>query len=211
MTDKRQRVGIGVALGLAVAALAAVLFVPGIGCGSKDVKNIHGQANKRAVSRHRYDSLTQYLDTQRKIAREKKAKQDAADNAAAAKAKTPRQLATYRTSVAMGTWQRFIWSPAKRASDASLSAGKRDLARKAAVSLNRRLELVVSSAEKARLGAVASAARDARHNIGEVTATLAGETFDLKILSKQNDLMNTLMAKARKAGLKAMPSVPSSL
>lgn len=211
MIDTRQRIGIGIAVGLAVAALAAVLFVPGIGCGNKDVKNIHGQANKRAVTRHKYDSLTQYLEQQRKIARAKKAKQDAADNAATKSAKSPRQLTTYRTSVAMGVWQRFIWSPSKRADNNTLTSGKRAIALKAVVSLNRRLELVIASAKDARLTSIANAASAARHDLGEVTATLSSMSFDPKIMASENALMNTLMTKARKSGLKVMPSVPGSL
>ena len=211
MTDKRQRIGIGVALALAVGALAAVLFVPGIGCGSQGVKNIHSQANKRAISRHKYDSLTQYLDAKRKQARAQKEKQAAADNAATRSSKTPRQLATYRTSVAMGVWQRFIWSPSKHTSNNTFTAGKRSIAQKAVVSLNRRLGLVASSAKSAHLTSVASAADAARHELGEVTATLSGKSFDPAVLARENDLMNALMAKARKYGLKVMPTVPSSL
>ena len=209
MTDQRQKLSIGVAVALAVAALAAVLFVPGIGCGGADVSNIHKQANKRSLSRHKFQSLSEYLETQRKISRKRKAK-EAADQATTV-AKSPRELATFRTSLAEGVWQRIIWSPARQATDNTLTPGKQTLAQEAAVYLNRRLELVGKAAEQARIQPVADAAAKARHNIGALTATLSGKQFDPKVLATQNKLMDDLLAAAKKAGLKVVPTVPQHL
>jgi gas vesicle protein len=206
MTEKRQRISLGIAVGLAVAALAAVLFVPGIGCGSKDVKNIHGQANLRAASRHKYDKLTQFLDGKRKQIRAQKAKTTAATTK-----KSPRELTAYRTGVAAGTWQRYIWTPAKHAANGTLTAGKLKIAQKAAVSLNHRLELLQASASQANLGQVATAAAAARTDIGAVQATLAAKSFDPKVLGKEDQLIKQLTATARKAGLKVMLQVPPHL
>jgi hypothetical protein len=209
VTDQRQKLGIAVAVALAVAALAAVLFVPGIGCGGADVSNIHKQANKRSLSRHKFDSLSQFLDAQRKINRRRKAKEAADQNPTVAK--SPRELTTFRTSLAEGVWQRIIWSPSQRAADRTLTPGKQQLAQEAAVYLNRRLELVTKAAGQARIKSVADAAENARHNIGALTATLSGKQFDPRILDTQNRLMDALLAAAKKAGLRVVPTVPQQL
>jgi len=206
VTDKRQRIGLGIAIGLAVAALSAVLFIPGIGCGSKNVKNIHGQANLRAASRHKYDKLTQFLDGKRKQIRAQKAKTTAATTK-----KSPRELTAYRTGVAAGTWQRYIWTPSNHAANGTLTAGKRKIAQKAAVSLNHRLELIQASATQAKLAPVSAAAVAARQQIGAVQATLASKTFDLSVLAKEDKLIKQVTSEAHKAGLKIMVQVPPRL
>ena len=205
MTDKRQKISLGIAIGLAVAALSAVLFIPGIGCGSKNVKNIHGQANQRAASRHKYDSLTQYLDAKRKQVRAQKAKTTTSVK------KSPRELTAYRTGVAAGTWQRYIWTPSNKATNGTLTAGKRKIAQKAAVSLNHRLELIQASATQAKLAPVSAAAVAARQQIGAVQATLASKTFDLSVLAKEDKLIKQVTSEAHKAGLKIMVQVPPRL
>lgn len=209
MTEQRQKLSIGIAVAIALAALATVLFVPGIGCGSTDVKNIHVEANKRAVSRHKFDSLSQYLDAQRKVDRRRKARESALLDPAAAK--SPRELTTFRTSLAEGVWQRIIWSPSTHAADSTLTPGKQKLAQEAAVYLNRRLELVSKAAGQARIPSVVTAADSARHNIGALSATLSGKKFDQRVLEAQNNLMNALLAAAKKAGLKVIPAVPQHL
>ena len=205
MTDKRQRLGLGIAIGLAVTALAAVLFVPGIGCGSKNIKNIHGQANQRAASRHKYDSLTQYLDAKRKQVRAHKAKTTNSLK------KSPRDLTAYRTGVAAGTWQRYIWTPSTHATNNTLTAGKRKIAQKAAVSLNHRLELIQASANQAKLRQIAATATAARQLLGGVQASLASKSFDPAVLAKEDKLIKQLTSEAHKAGLKIMIQVPPRL
>ena len=209
MTNRKQTAGL-VALALvAAAALGVLLFAPGIGCQGAEISNSAKHARNSAAARHRFESLTQYLDAKKKILR--KQRYAAQKKAAAERAKTasPTSQSAFRVGVVVGIWNRFIWSPSKSGTGGKMSSAQLQNARVANQALARRLDLLKVSALEAKLPDLATAASRARAALGQVTVDLAGSTFTPQAITAENDLIKEIMRIAKAHGLKVLPRVPT--
>jgi len=209
MTKSKHTVGLVALAVVAAVALGVLLFAPGIGCQGAEMSNAAKHSRNAAAARHRYESLTQYMDAKKKILRKQRyaaQKKAAADRA---KASNPTSRSAFRVGVVVGIWNRFIWTPSKSGTGGKLSSGQLRNARVANQALARRLDLLKVSALEAKLPDLAAAAGQARAALGQVSVDLAGSTFTPQAITAENDLIKEIRRIAKAHGLKVMPRVPT--
>jgi len=210
ITRNKRSVGIAGAITVGVVALGIILFAPGIGCSGTTSSNVSKDARNRAASRHRMESLTQFLDAKAKQVRKQRAAAKAKAAAAAGTPKVdPRSQSAFRAGVSIAIWNRYVANPTSAAKSGTLSAARLARARNSAHSLDRRLILLRQSASQAKLPDLARAAAAAREDLAHVSADLAGRTFTPSVIAQETRLMRNIQAVAEKNGLKLTIKVPA--
>ena len=208
-TGISRNVGGAILAVAAVASISVLAFAPGVGCGATSAADAAKQARERALGRHRFEAISNYLETQRKNARRAAEKRRRAAEDPNAKAVNSRAQATFRAGVVIGAWQRFIANPYKQ-NGGRFDERQAAIALRAVRGIDSKLNELASSAKAANLEGVELAAR----NMDDALPALGGSLKDRMIgandFARADTLLGELQAQAREAKLPVLPKANTS-